>query len=196
MPLPIHRCRHLRKLAHFVFKDQEDDMSTMLIGGPVGNGDPKRDDCAGGTQSQHDAAPKPPDPNRNRHRRSGQGRREPPPQELHIPSRRAILATLTKLPQLVATGVLTPAQANSMRATLEILLNELRQDSHQTSGAKDGNVSQLRDVLRRNPELLNALAPLLSDHDLSQLIDDDDTNDDDGDGAGAADGNTAGVSTP
>jgi hypothetical protein len=101
-------------------------------------------------------------------------RSKPPPRESHIPTREEILETLNNLPALIATGFLTPAQANSMRGILKTMLDALPEDSPQAASDKQLDVPRLRNALRSHPDVLRAIAPLLSDARLRELSDDDD----------------------
>ena len=68
---------------------------------------------------------------------------------------------------LTAAGVLPPAKANSVRATLQTMLSHLGQDPvHATTHLGDAEVRALRD----QPELLRLLAPLLPDANLATIM--------------------------
>jgi hypothetical protein len=88
----------------------------------------------------------------------------------HLPSRNAILATLARLPQLVATGLMTPGQSNSIHGIMRTLLQNL--PSAEGASVPADTKATLRDVLKDNPDLLHALAPMMSDDDLDDLVDD------------------------
>jgi hypothetical protein len=100
-----------------------------------------------------------------------------------VPTRRDILASLTQLTQLVATGLISPAQSNAMRGALTAILDELPKEPQQ-AGTADGDTSRLRKELRRQPDLLDAIQHLLSDEQLRELIEDE--GDGQGPGGGAA----------
>ena len=107
---------------------------------------------------------------RENRQRSGTGRRRG--RDRHIPTREDLLATLAGLPALVAAKILTPAEANSIRSVVVAMLEHLPSDAPPSGGR--GDTSQLRDVLRRHPELLMAIQHLLPDAVLDDLLDDED----------------------
>lgn len=75
-----------------------------------------------------------------------------------LPSRRELLAQLNALRGLAAAGVLKPAQVNATRGVLETMLKHL--DGPAVSVPVNEHVME---ALRRNPEMLNLLANLLTD---------------------------------
>jgi hypothetical protein len=105
---------------------------------------------------------------RHERRANGRGRTQRAPH--HIPSRLAIAATLARIPQLVAAGMISPAQANAMVTPLRVLLTALPDASPCQKSSMDTN--SLRDIFREQPDLLHALAPLFSDEQLQELVDD------------------------
>lgn len=109
-------------------------MSILGISGPVGD---SNQDPAGQSTAEQSAAgtgeQSTPRPELDPKRRSGRAqasakpqsstarnRRKRPKHSTHLPSRRQILATLTKLTSLIATGLIQPAQVNAMRANLVV----------------------------------------------------------------------------
>jgi hypothetical protein len=82
---------------------------------------------------------------------------------------------LARLPPLVAAGVLTPAQSNAMQTVCKTLLEYLREDGD--AKAFLGNAATIREAVRKTPELLSVIAPLLSPDQLTEFVDDDDCGD-------------------
>jgi len=79
------------------------------------------------------------------------------------------LAALSALPKLVALGLLSPAQANAIRAAYQaVLRHHSQQDGAPHRRAADQ--AGLRQVLRENPQLANFLVGLLSDEDIADLL--------------------------
>jgi hypothetical protein len=176
-------------------------MDTPGIPGPI-------DEDNGAARPPDDnAEPSEPTANRNT---SGSQRQPEPPKDTHararrrprgsrsdtrrkrpqgrIPSQHEFLFLLTQLTALTGTGQITAAQNNAMRANVLVILSELRAGS-QTAAAGGGDSSRLRDELRRNPDLLEALAPILTDAVLHDLTDDEDGNDKDRDDADEGENN-------
>jgi len=87
----------------------------------------------------------------------------------HVPDRQACLLRLAQLPGLVALRMLTPSQANVMRGVYRDILQEHR--SSQTAGGQqalpDATVLELA---RTSPEVVNLLAPLLTDEQVAALM--------------------------
>jgi hypothetical protein len=106
-------------------------------------------------------------PQRNRQKkdkrqRSGSKQRSAPDSD-------ACLAALGQLPGLVAIGLVTTAQANSIRGVYSTIL----QQHHRTRTGRDQ--AQLDDadvmaILRDNPSMLNMLAPLLTDEQIAAIM--------------------------
>jgi hypothetical protein len=94
------------------------------------------------------------------------------------------LATLARLPQLVATGLLSTQRSNAMVQALSAMLKNMPDEAPGQNGKVESD--QLRNVLREQPDLLHALGPLLSDEQLAELSDDEEEHDDD-DGGGPGD---------
>lgn len=85
-----------------------------------------------------------------------------------VASAEQCLAALTQLPGLVAMGILTPAQANSMRATYEtILKHHEKRQSAQIQGPATADVVQ---AVRDHPELAAVLEPLMTGEQLESLM--------------------------
>ena len=93
-----------------------------------------------------------------------------------IPSREECLYAIHQLAGLVALGMLTSAQANSIRASYrEILKHHDR--AHVAAGGAglaDGNVLELA---RNHPEILSMLEPLLTDEQIAMVMRDGDGHD-------------------
>lgn len=78
------------------------------------------------------------------------------------------LRALTQLPGLLLMGMLTPAQANSMRATFAtILQHHQKAQSTPIPGPATADVVQ---AVRNNPDLAAVLEPLLTDEQLESLM--------------------------
>ncbi|MEX2142015.1 MAG: hypothetical protein WD894_22300 [Pirellulales bacterium] len=102
---------------------------------------------------------------RSKSRRRGPQASAAPP----IPTAEECLQKLAHLPSLVALGVLTPAQSNSMAAAFREIL---RHHQRAESGTANSGVANL-DVLAiaaRDPNLINMLAPMLSKQQLDLLM--------------------------
>jgi|tagenome__1003787_1003787.scaffolds.fasta_scaffold20818514_1 hypothetical protein len=74
---------------------------------------------------------------------------------------------LSEIPTLVILKVISPAQANAMTRTLQVLLNETR-------GSQSGGPVQVDEnliaILRSRPDLLNLFEPFLSDDQIDRLV--------------------------
>ncbi len=123
------------------------------------------------------SVPKPPDdadPNRSpdakSRGRSKSRRRGPQPSTaLPIPTAEECLQRLAHLASLVALGVLTPAQSNSMAASFREILrhHERAETGMANSGAANLDVRALAAL---DPDLINMLAPMLSRQQLDLLM--------------------------
>lgn len=82
-------------------------------------------------------------------------------------TREEINQKLAMLPGLVATGLLTPAKANSMRAVYDSLLRSLNGVAASGQVVADADALQL---LRRQPELLRLLEPFLTQAQIVQIV--------------------------
>ena len=102
----------------------------------------------------------------NRRQRSRRRRRD------GIPTRFDALRGLGRLPLLIATGALRPADANAIRgAYAEILRHS---DSNQVGQTRSGlSTTDLKQLLKDNPQLFEALEPLLRDDEIDELFADD-----------------------
>jgi hypothetical protein len=78
------------------------------------------------------------------------------------------LAALSRLPYLVIRGVLTPAQANSIRAQLQALVNY---HLHSQRGRDPVHIEDdaLLSLLRTNPDALKGFEPFLTDEQIEML---------------------------
>jgi hypothetical protein len=134
-------------------------MTTLLIPGPDGaepqkNGNPEaqgdEDGAAADDRQRH--------PNRAKHD--------------SIPSETDCLRAIAHVAGLVAMGLLEPAQGNSIRASYREIL------AHYKSKAKEAEKSlsnaDVMDLLRKDPKLLNLLAPLLTGEQLDMVMNVDD----------------------
>lgn len=101
-------------------------------------------------------------------RESGQNERTQRSRQA-VPDEEQCLAALNKLPGLVALGILKPAQANAIRATYsEILRHHQRNQSREN---QQGPASvDLLDAIRKQPELISLLEPLLSQEQIDLLM--------------------------
>lgn len=85
------------------------------------------------------------------------------------PTEEQCLAALGRLPGLVALGYLPTGKANSIRSAYSEILRWHR-------AAKGGGEARriddadLRKMLQSNPELLNMLAPLLTDDQIAMVL--------------------------
>lgn len=82
-------------------------------------------------------------------------------------SRETILQKLAMLPGLVATGLLAPAKANSMRAVYDTMLRTLDGAAAAGRSITDGDALVL---LRRQPELLRLVEPFLSPAQVELIV--------------------------
>jgi hypothetical protein len=84
-----------------------------------------------------------------------------------IPSQEDCLRAIAQLSSLVALKVLTPLQANSIRANFEALLRH----HHQSQASRPSQISDDRvlAILRASPELLSLLEPLLTDEQIALI---------------------------
>lgn len=112
---------------------------------PDGDADPSH--CGAAGEAQNSGRPK-----ASQKRKSPRRRRE-----CFIPSREELLATISKLPHFVATGALSPAQSNSMLASMREVLNSQGSDAQRPS-SQAVDKTRLREAVKVDPELLQALA--------------------------------------
>jgi len=79
------------------------------------------------------------------------------------------LRGLTQLPGLIALGMIRANDANAMRAAYGVILqhHQRAQTAGVASAISDADVMK---VLRTNPEMLNLLAPLLTDAQLELAL--------------------------
>jgi len=87
-----------------------------------------------------------------------------------VPTAEQCLHQLGQLPGLIAMGVIKPAQASAIRATLGEILRDHRRTAAAGGAIGDDQVEQL---LGQSPEVLNLIAPLLTDAQLDKVMDDD-----------------------
>lgn len=79
-----------------------------------------------------------------------------------ILSSQECLVGMSQLPGMLTLGFMKPAQANAVRAAYRDILDCLERASQAGSTAPLSNDDVLG-ILRKNPELLNSLGPLLTD---------------------------------
>jgi hypothetical protein len=85
-----------------------------------------------------------------------------------IPSREDCLSALARLPGLIAMKIVTPAQANAIRASYTAILNEQRlSDGAQSGQLTDGSLLQ---ILREKPELFELVEPFMTPDQVSLII--------------------------
>ncbi len=124
-------------------------MSQPLLPAPLPNDDERR--RANAEHSQADA----------RAQRSQGPRR-------HVVSEADCLAALSSLPGLVVVGILSPAQANTIRGVYAAILQHYqRQSPYDRGGVAD---DALVDMLRRHPDYANLLEPLLSAEQIAAIF--------------------------
>jgi hypothetical protein len=85
------------------------------------------------------------------------------------PSIEDCLYQLSQLPGLIATGLLTSAQANAISRALTAILAYHAQAQASTPSGAQLDVD-LRARLRDDPQLMHMLEPLLSDEQISLLM--------------------------
>ena len=81
------------------------------------------------------------------------------------------LASLSQIPGMVALKLITPAQANAMRGTLEAILRQHNR-SGSRAGAPDGSVqsTDLVELAQRDPQVLNMLETILTDQQIAMVM--------------------------
>ena len=79
------------------------------------------------------------------------------------------LKALSAIPALVAMGYLGTAQANSLRATYQAILQQHRQGTSASSARVPPNLD-LGQVLRDHPELAILLEPFLTDEQIESVM--------------------------
>jgi hypothetical protein len=79
------------------------------------------------------------------------------------------LSMLDQLPGMIATRLITPSQANSIRSAINDIL-AFHQRSLGGSATKAVLDSDLLARLRREPQLMNMLAPLLTAEQIATLM--------------------------
>jgi hypothetical protein len=96
----------------------------------------------------------------------GGGSRKP-----SIPDPNACLAALAQMPGMVAFKLITPAQSNAMRAPLEAILRQHNWTATR-AGQSEGRIANvdLMELARRNPEVLNMLAPVLTEEQITMVM--------------------------
>ena len=89
-----------------------------------------------------------------------------------IPSEDECLQAIGQLGGLIAMGLLKPAQANAIRASFRDILqhHQRSQSRHDHAGIGDADVL---DLMRKDPTILNMLAPLLTDEQLAMIMQQD-----------------------
>ena len=94
-----------------------------------------------------------------------QSRRKAP----KLPEAHDCLAALGALPGLMLANLVTTSQANSMKGIYGTILQQLNRSQ---TGRKQGQVitPDLMQILRDSPELIDMIAPLLTDEQISILM--------------------------
>jgi hypothetical protein len=96
----------------------------------------------------------------------GGGPRKPP-----IPDTNACLAALAQIPGMVAFKLLTPAQGNAMRASLEAILRQHNWIATR-AGHSEGGIAtaDLMELAKRDPQVLNMLVPILTEEQIALVM--------------------------
>ena len=119
-------------------------------------------DNAGNDDRGPDDEADPGQPNQRRERKS---------EEPKVSSDQHCLAALSRLPGLLAMGLIQPATANAMRGAYhEILQYQLR--AEQKRSASGIANEDLLAAVRKNPALLSQLEPLLTDEQFKFITED------------------------
>jgi hypothetical protein len=105
------------------------------------------------------------DPAKKDRRRRSQG---------HIPQVKQILEMLAKLPLLVTLGHITPGQSNAILRVLTTMLTQLQGNSGPAT-TPGVDLPTVKESLRRTPELFDLVAPMLSEEQLAEVLDDEET---------------------
>jgi hypothetical protein len=104
----------------------------------------------------------------SRRSRGENGRaKQPQPGRPPIASREECLAALSRLPSLVALGLITTAQANTIRATYSTLLQS---HERQQNGPVRTVDNELVRQLRKNPALANLFKHLLTKEEIEIIL--------------------------
>ena len=108
--------------------------------------------------------------NDRRGERSSQGQGQGPGNS-KVPTVSECLASLSQIPGMVALKLITPAQANAMRGTLEAILRQHNR-SGTRAGQPEGNVQSmdLVDLAKRDPQVLNMLETILTDQQITMVM--------------------------
>lgn len=90
-------------------------------------------------------------------------------QQAPIPDLETCLRAIGQLPGLVALRLLTPAQANAIRASYREILQHHQQSVNRSSqnGISDAS---LLDLARQRPEIVSMLEPLLTDDQIDLVM--------------------------
>ena len=129
-------------------------MSNLMISGPGGAEPEKTGNEQAQGNSRGEAA--------GRHRQQRQSKKS------GIPSVEDCLRAIAQVPGLVAIGLLEASKANAIRAAYRDIL------AHHKSKAKEVEKSlsnsDVMDLLRKDPKLLNLLAPLLTSEQIDMVM--------------------------
>ena len=98
------------------------------------------------------------------------GRQQSGTKKQSVPDADACLVALGQLPGLVAMGILTTAQANSMRGVYSTILQQ-HQRTRATRDQAQLDDANVMTILRDNPAMLSMLAPLLTDEQIAMVMD-------------------------
>jgi hypothetical protein len=118
-------------------------------------------------QAQRDSA---------RRQRSGPRPRSGPRQQkqqpaYHVPTLADIKVMKSRLAVMVGTGAISPQQSNAMLAAICSLEKSLQAESRET-GPSGLDKQGLKEKLKKNPDLLHLLEPLLSAAELNGALED------------------------
>jgi hypothetical protein len=97
----------------------------------------------------------------------------------NIPTKKECLKALAQLPGLVVTGMLKTAQANALRGIYQTILQAHQKDEADGAAGAIAD-SDLREAIRRDPQLAALLEPLLTDQQIAMLMQEADDGHDDG----------------
>jgi hypothetical protein len=85
-----------------------------------------------------------------------------------VPTRAEIMAQLARLPSMLLAGVITTAQMNSMRATLQTLLQAQNANGTATAGGRSLSVAAT--ALRAEPRLAGLREGFLTNEEINVLV--------------------------
>ena len=108
--------------------------------------------------------------NDRRAEESSQGQNQGPGNS-KVPTVSECLASLSQISGMVALKLITPAQANAMRGSLEAILRQHNRSGTRV-GATEGNIQNmdLVDLAKRDPQVLNMLETILTDQQIAMVV--------------------------